>query len=607
MRRLRLRSWLVAGLLAPGLVRAGPVEPMVPVRSGPSGPEPRILARIHTVALGGGTVQETRWYRLIQADARGRFGPVLAIEVADPGADLRIPLARILEPTGAVDLTGVPGAVEVSAPTPGARVVRVVAPEASPGSMLEVAVVSRRGLDPEALDFAPAHWFGSDQPIGSDVFEIRVPAARALDLRWIARGLGAASTPGESWEEGDRVLRWQARDLPPSRHASSRRPYVRTTLLPGWGPVSDWYRERYRSRQRADPGIEALAGRLAPPGTGPDEAIARLSAWVSRNIRYRQVETGDVSDLCGRPASVVVADGRGNCADQVNLLVVLLRLAGLEAEAVLVARPGFRPLDPELPTFVPADHVVVRVRDRGSDRFVDPTARHFRYPALPRELHGALGFEPAGSRFLTLAPGVPDRLDRRLDLRLGPAGGLVGTLGIRAQGEPAALLRAQLEGRGEGERTLLELLPAGFTPAPGEVEEQEAAGGFSLRLPVVRSVLRSPEGRPLFRIPLPESLLPRCLSSRSWPDLLVTDRARMVLPPGSRVEEFPVLEVEAGSTRVRLAGQSAGSLWETVASLEVRQGTPHPGPQAALRQRAAGLLGLVGEVLVRGLPGSRVP
>ncbi len=114
------------------------------------------------------------------------------------------------------------------------------------------------------------------------------------------------------------------------------------------------------------------------------EQIARLVAWLHREVRYTGLEFGEAAIVPRSPGETLTRQ-YGDCKDKSTLLTVLLRDAGIPAHlALLDAGPG-RDVMPSLPGLGRFDHAIVYVPAGSGEGevWIDATAKHARIGQLP--------------------------------------------------------------------------------------------------------------------------------------------------------------------------------------------------------------------------------
>jgi transglutaminase-like putative cysteine protease len=167
-------------------------------------------------------------------------------------------------------------------------------------------------------------------------------------------------------------------DLPEGFHPV---PWLELSTWEDWDAVVRWALPLYGA------GAPSAAMRAKVDGWRglPDEAAraAAALAFVQDEVRYLGIQLGASSHRPHRPAEVF-ARRFGDCKDKSVLLVALLHALGIEAAPALVNTEEGGVLDGRLPSPVAFDHVIVRARVGGVDRWLDPTRSLERAPIAAR-------------------------------------------------------------------------------------------------------------------------------------------------------------------------------------------------------------------------------
>ena len=163
--------------------------------------------------------------------------------------------------------------------------------------------------------------------------------------------------------------------------------YIHVSTYSSWDELGEWYRGLVSDQLRADEKIRSIVGRLAQGLKSEMDIIRAIHEWVLRNTRYVALEFG-IHGYRQYPASVVAARGFGDCKDKAGLMVVMLRLAGIEAEMVLVRTRDLGMVETEPASLAVFNHAIVHIP--GQDLWLDGTAEHNGTGELPFGDQGAL-------------------------------------------------------------------------------------------------------------------------------------------------------------------------------------------------------------------------
>jgi tetratricopeptide (TPR) repeat protein len=136
---------------------------------------------------------------------------------------------------------------------------------------------------------------------------------------------------------------------------------------------------------------------------GRREKIDAIVARLHKEVRYTGVEFGAAKLTPQRPAEVIERH-YGDCKDKANLLVALLRAAGVPASLALLSTGPGRDVDATLPGITQFDHAIVYVPagEGGEALWIDATAQYFKAGSLP--------YADQGRMALVIAPGTTELL-----------------------------------------------------------------------------------------------------------------------------------------------------------------------------------------------------
>ncbi|WP_158785644.1 DUF3857 and transglutaminase domain-containing protein [Granulicella sp. L46] len=167
------------------------------------------------------------------------------------------------------------------------------------------------------------------------------------------------------------------------------RPSVEFATGTSWSSVAKAY------AAMSDPQTITAEAQAILPSPLPTDRMAKIRAIVKElhhQVRYTGVEFGAARLTPMRPSEVIQRH-YGDCKDKANLLVAMLRAAGIKANlALLDVGPG-----PDVSTALPGislfDHAIVYVPADGPHTqplWIDATAETFAVGSLPYEDHGRM-------------------------------------------------------------------------------------------------------------------------------------------------------------------------------------------------------------------------
>jgi hypothetical protein len=150
-------------------------------------------------------------------------------------------------------------------------------------------------------------------------------------------------------------------------------PEITLTTFGNWTEVASMFLEPW-SREPDE--RDELEKELVPLRqfltSNPGEAIAATIDLVRHHVRYLGYSPGIFSHVPADPAQVW-SRRFGDCKEKSRLLCWLLRELGIVADPVLVNTYGGAALETQAPSPGVFDHVVVRIRHKETELWVDPT------------------------------------------------------------------------------------------------------------------------------------------------------------------------------------------------------------------------------------------
>ncbi|MHC4562760.1 MAG: DUF3857 domain-containing protein [Planctomycetota bacterium] len=223
-------------------------------------------------------------------------------------------------------------------------------------------------------------------PIKHFVYEVLGP--KELPLKKIIVKDEITGTVEHTTGEKDGLLhhRWEVSDVPrvfsePSMPPLSRVVQrVRASTIPDWQTVSRWYWNLCESHIKAT--TPEMADKVAELTKGLTDRQAKIEAifrWASQEVRYMGITTEtEAPGYEPHDVSITFENKYGVCRDKAALLVAMLRLAGFDANTVLIHADTKK--DYEAPDSY-FNHAIVAVGEAdGSWQLMDCT------PAIAKQL-----------------------------------------------------------------------------------------------------------------------------------------------------------------------------------------------------------------------------
>ncbi len=299
---------------------------------------------------------------------------------------------------------------------PNHKVIRVSIPHLEVGDVLHY-VMFDRVVHPRCRGtFATQIGFESTWPIVRCSAEIRGPADCPLRSLAVKDRVGRTLTRHEPVREGGEIVyRWEARDVPRMFPEPSMPPAymvvqrARASTAASWEHISRWYWKLSEPHYKHTSEMRAKVDELVQGVAQPRKRTERIFYWVAQNIRYMGI-TAETKSPGYEPHDVKDTFERrhGVCRDKAALLVVMLRLAGVEAFPVLIHTSQKRDAEVPDPFF---NHAVTAVRTApGEYRLMDPTSETTRQ-LLPAYLNNRsyLVICPEGEKLRTSPIDPPEK------------------------------------------------------------------------------------------------------------------------------------------------------------------------------------------------------
>jgi len=162
-----------------------------------------------------------------------------------------------------------------------------------------------------------------------------------------------------------------------------------------FGTGASWAEVASAYAALADPQTAVADAMPILPENLPADRMAKIQAIVQRlhkEVRYTGVEFGAAKLTPQRPSEVIQRH-YGDCKDKANLLVAMLRAAGIQANLALLSTGPGMDVDAELPGMNHFDHAIVYVPASGAgkaDLWIDATAEFSEAGTLPYGDQGRL-------------------------------------------------------------------------------------------------------------------------------------------------------------------------------------------------------------------------
>lgn len=237
---------------------------------------------------------------------------------------------------------------------------------------LEFSIHSSARLDGEKYDTI----FAVERPLatGKWIVSVRLPEEAAFHHRSDA----SAPSFSELRENGEIVRTWTGSQAEGKEFDSGTPPWViphgviEVTGYDSWQQVAMCVAGAWEQLNTHDAAVQRQVDELIAGCSNLEERAQIVIRWVQEHVRYLGLEAG-VGGLKPSAPGVVLTRLYGDCKDKTLLLGTMLRMAGVEADSVLVHSDRRHTVATALPSLGAFNHVITTFVIAGRRGFVDAT------------------------------------------------------------------------------------------------------------------------------------------------------------------------------------------------------------------------------------------
>ncbi len=366
------------------------------------------VERVADNGLSSVRVQQV-WY--IASDQGTREYASQPVQYAPATQQLRILHARVHKRDGQVVEGSDGGDSRVADPSVAmyydVRSREVRFPDIEKGDVVELdySITPTSSTNPYGDYFGNLVVFRTPVPERLKRYVLIAPAKRKLNV--VEKRMPEGATISEN--NGERIYRWQARDLPALVNESRGpavtevAPYVHVSSFASWSELGEWYAEMLRPQLRLDANLRDVAARIVAGQNNEFDKINAIYQFVLRNTHYVGLEFG-IYSYKPYPVTLTYARRYGDCKDKASLMIALLREAGIDADFALLRTRRMGEIDPRAASIALFNHAIVYLPKW--DLWLDGTAEYFNSRELPVDDQGAMALVVAadGASSLRLVP-----------------------------------------------------------------------------------------------------------------------------------------------------------------------------------------------------------
>lgn len=231
------------------------------------------------------------------------------------------------------------------------------------------------------------------EPVKISRFSLIVPKGKKFDYKVYNTSL----QPEEKDIDEYRMYVWEKNDVPEIKQEPFMQPAadvaerIVVTSIPNWSYVANWYSDLSSLKAKADFEIqekvkELLAGKEKLPDI---EKAKIIYSFIERNYNYSNVSFLHGAFVPQRASRTLTAK-LGDCKDLSTLFVAMAKVAGLDANLVLVDTRNNGEQNLDLPT-IGFNHCIAQLHTENKNYLVELTNNHLPFGALPYALLNANG------------------------------------------------------------------------------------------------------------------------------------------------------------------------------------------------------------------------
>lgn len=166
------------------------------------------------------------------------------------------------------------------------------------------------------------------------------------------------------------------------------------STIASWKEISDWYSDVSNNKSEEDFEILALYKKLFPKENQTMTQFQKakiIYEYIESNIKYSSVSFRQSAYVPQRP-SATLTTRLGDCKDLSSLFVTLARMAGINAQMVLVDTRDYGQKDMLLPS-IEFNHCIAKAVLDNKSYFIELTDNYLPFTSLPNDLNGAIALE----------------------------------------------------------------------------------------------------------------------------------------------------------------------------------------------------------------------
>ena len=335
----------------------------------------------------GTSIDIMDYYTKVLTEAGKRNNLTLTFNYTLPYNTVEVQLVEIIKPDGsstAIDIAQNSkemtdnSSMSMNIYNPNDKKIIVSVPGLEIGDMLHYIAVDNNVKTRMADTWCNYIVFESTCPILNEVYEVYAPNELPIKSKAIKDELPGTIAYEAKDYDGGIVHRWTATNVPrffpepkmPDSWTCVQRLLVST--ISDWPTVSRWYWDLSKPHYESTDAMKEKVAELTKDLTTEEEKIRAIFKFVSQEIRYMGISIEkDAPGYEPHDVNLTFENKHGVCRDKAGLLVVMLRLADIEAYPVLIHSGPKKDIEVPLPYF---NHAITCVRNEdGTYQLMDST------------------------------------------------------------------------------------------------------------------------------------------------------------------------------------------------------------------------------------------
>lgn len=243
-------------------------------------------------------------------------------------------------------------------------------------------------------DFINTYQFDGYHPCTKTAYTLIAP--KGMDINYIVAN---GELDHEVKEENEyQIHKWtlnnsdafpQVEDYMPESEDFAKVLHIST--IKSWNDIANWYSDLVRSQMIINSEVEKVFKSLFPEtdvtSIPEKERAERIYYYIAKNMTYSSVSFRQSGYVPQKPSKTITSK-LGDCKDFSTLFVTLAKMAGLEANLVLVLTSDYGQKSLILPS-QDFNHCIAKVKIDKQEQFLELTDKYLPFASMPNGLKGA--------------------------------------------------------------------------------------------------------------------------------------------------------------------------------------------------------------------------